>query len=83
MSKYELWVNSLEKEGVYPYLLEENNDVKLLQVKKRYEHNHNFSYITTYHVWNGDVWRTSNDYCEAYQIYEHEVEKNAKRCFDR
>lgn len=83
MSKYELWVNSLEKEGVYPYLLEENNDVKLLQVKKQYEHNHNFSYITTYHVWNGNVWHTSNDYCEAYQIYEHEVGNNAKRCFDR
>lgn len=79
MSKYELWVSSLESEGVYPYLLEENNGVKLLQVKKQYEHNHNFSYITTYHVWSGDVWFVTENYHDAYDVYKHTVEENNVR----
>ena len=78
MSKYELWLNSLEKEGVYPYLLENKNGAKLLQVKKQYEHNHNFSYITTYHVWNGDLWLMTENYHDAYEVYKQTAEESSK-----
>lgn len=72
-NKYELWLESLSLNNMYPYLLEDSGEVKLFQVKSQYNSKHNINYFTTYHVWNKNNWNVFTDYVTAYTCYMNEA----------
>jgi len=74
MDKYHLWLNSLAKEGNYPWLLEENNAVHLFKLCKSYLLKNNYCNEVTYHVWVDDNWAyAGRDYNEAFMIYKNNI----------